>query len=716
MSEGFRRTVFRCPRLRPLLAAVLGCLAVFASLAGPPKATGQSAPAISVTPNEQLTHGQYVDVTWTGFGARSSVKIRQCPKAATSASQCAKRMTDDPGPGDPRTGISGDLGSGSIPFIVRAADVTPASGADPFQCDQVNECMIAVTEVPEGGTERPFEQSLTVALRYAISTVPCPFGGDKIAGSGGSSARGAMTEWQSEVCRDDIGLNVSFIVSNSVQGADAFARGLPDSDYTVTGMPLSAEQREQLASRHITPRNVPLILGSLVLVYNLWYDRNGDGKKEQITDLRLSPATIAGMMQGRISTWDDPAIVADNPLKDGDKPLPVKQVKPVARADNSAATFWLTTFLYETAREAYQAGGGEFQRPTAIFPAGNGVILRTGTDAVAEYVRTWPGEQPDESADVPLHGFIGYVYYSEALKLGLPVAAIRNASGNYVKPNPDNVTAAFNAGTLGSDAVFAPNFQTQDARAYPLPVTSYAVAPTGDDEGVDAKKAETLGRFLTYAIGPGQQAAVTRGYVPLTAPMKSAAEANITEIAKQPAAELAPSQAATEAAPPAPAPTATPAAPAATIGASSGSIQPGTDVEPEATPVPVVEPATASAPVATRTDPVTPASYSAPAASDTAEEQGSSVVPDAVEEAVETVRDAFTGVLGLAGVGSVPIGLPAAGLGALCALFIGRMLINASRGDPFDARGELRSWLHAPAKLIETLRADGPPPPRSFSR
>jgi hypothetical protein len=102
---------------------------------------------------------------------------------------------------------------------------------------------------------------------------------------------------------------------------------------------------------------------------------------------------------------------------------------------------------------------------------------------------------------------------------------------------------------------------------------------------------------------------------------------------------------------------------------------------------------------------VTPASYSAPVAVETPSDEAA---PAPVERAVEAVRDAIVGVLGLGDVGSVPIGLPAVGLGALCALFIGRMLINASRGHALDARGELRAWIHAPAKLIDSLRGGAP--------
>lgn len=676
--------------------AIVGCLFALAGMSVVvPRA--QAARSVTVTPNDQLAHGQYVRIAWSDFAPNKSVLIQQCPADAVAFDDCAKSSTSQREPGDPKAGTSGADGRGSVPFVIRTSDVARAGGGDPFFCDFDNPCRIVVSPIPTDDTEPTLADSVSVDLAFAISTIPCPLGGDRVAGSGGSSARAAMTQWQSEVCRDELKLNVSYVTSNSIQGVDAFVHRFPDSDYAITGIPLSEEETTKLATEEIHPRHVPIAAGSLAFVYNLWDDRNKDGRKEQVDDLQLSPATLAKIMQGRINTWNDPAVQADNP----GVTMPPKQIKPVGRADNSAATYWMTKWFHETAREAYESGGTGFQDgPTAIYPAGNGVLLRTGTDAVAEHVRKFPGEQTDENADVPFPGLIGYVYSSEALKLGLPVVALRNASGNYVKPDGENVTAAFNAGTIDERAVFTPNFAATDPKAYPLPVASYVVAATGDDEDVDPKVAETLGRFLTYATGVGQQAATSRGFVPLTAALKTAADANIAKVAQQPVAAMTPPPSAAANAP-TPAPTAAPASAAAASNTTGSPPTPegAGDASTSSASSGGPAPAPVTAPI-----PVEQAGYSAPVSAPASASPPGSEATTPVEEAVETVRDAVAGVLGIGSVGSVPVGLPALGLASLCALFAGRMLLNVSRGRGFSPGDELKAFVTAPARFVERVR------------
>ena len=49
--------------------------------------------------------------------------------------------------------------------------------------------------------------------------------------------------------------------------------------------------------------NLPVYLDGVAVIYNL----------PGVTDLKLSSATIAKIFSLKITTWNDPAIVADNP-------------------------------------------------------------------------------------------------------------------------------------------------------------------------------------------------------------------------------------------------------------------------------------------------------------------------------------------------------------------------------------------------------------------
>src|SRR5215469_1468784 len=49
--------------------------------------------------------------------------------------------------------------------------------------------------------------------------------------------------------------------------------------------------------------HIPTVLGSVVIVFNL----------SGVTSLKLSPATLSAIFLGKIKTWNDPAIAAENP-------------------------------------------------------------------------------------------------------------------------------------------------------------------------------------------------------------------------------------------------------------------------------------------------------------------------------------------------------------------------------------------------------------------
>ena len=69
------------------------------------------------------------------------------------------------------------------------------------------------------------------------------------------------------------------------------------------------------------PIEVPSYVSPIAVVYNL------DG----VDDLRLSPDTLAGIFAGTITSWDDPAIVEDNPGAD----LPAERINAVHRSDEA---------------------------------------------------------------------------------------------------------------------------------------------------------------------------------------------------------------------------------------------------------------------------------------------------------------------------------------------------------------------------------------------
>lgn len=528
---------------RGRVAGALACLSIVLLSAHAGSAGAQSGRSVTLTPADQLIDGQYIDVSWQGFTPGNDVRARLCPADADSTDDCAQDTGGSQG--DSKVARTGTDGKGSTPFVVRAGEVLPIKEGSAFLCDTEHPCRIFVFELDFNGNEVSFGESGFAPLGYALSSIPCPDNPNRIAGVGATTASATVIQWQSETCRPPLSLNVSFATTNSINGKEAFVEGLADSDFAVSGIALNDEERAKLTARKVRPVQTPITLGSLAIVYNLWYDTNGDGVKEQIRDLHLSPATLTRILQGRISNWADAQILADNPqyrftASDGSTQhrFSSKLALAIGRADNSAATWWLSSWLIATAKDAWEEGGPTFRTgPTAVFPAENSVSLRTGSDAVAEYVRTAPG-QP-KVGDIPESGLLGYVYLSEAQKLGLPVVALQNAAGAYVKPTEASVLAGLRAGTIDNEGVFAPNFQNTDATAYPVPVVSYAITSAAGEAGLDAAKGAALKTFLEYATTTGQDAATVRGFAKLPTELSKYNKDHIDQIVAVPTAPVA---------------------------------------------------------------------------------------------------------------------------------------------------------------------------------
>src|SRR6185437_6878661 len=86
----------------------------------------------------------------------------------------------------------------------------------------------------------------------------------------------------------------------------------------------------------------PVMVGPITMAYNL----------SGVSNLKLSPATIAGIFSGKIKTWNDPAIKADNSGAN----LPSTAITLAVRSDSSGTTQNFTEFLVEATGSAWSLG------------------------------------------------------------------------------------------------------------------------------------------------------------------------------------------------------------------------------------------------------------------------------------------------------------------------------------------------------------------------
>jgi len=244
--------------------------------------------------------------------------------------------------------------------------------------------------------------------------------------------------------------------------------------------------------------DLPIYVSPIAVVFNL------SGVKE----LNLSPETIASIFDGKITSWDDPAIAADN----AGVTLPAATITPVHRSDDSGTTKNFTDYLAKAGNGAwgYDADG--------VWPIDGGESAQ-GTSGVVQAVQA--GEGTITYADASKAGDLGKV----SVKVGDAfVAPSEEAAAKTldVSPRDDSRTA--------NDIVIKVDRTTTEAGAYPLILVSYLVACQQYDNQSDV---DNVKAFLSYvASAEGQSAAESAaGSAPISDALRADVQTAIDSIA-----------------------------------------------------------------------------------------------------------------------------------------------------------------------------------------
>src|SRR5208282_6081671 len=186
----------------------------------------------------------------------------------------------------------------------------------------------------------------------------------------------------------------------------------------------------------------PVVIGPITLSYNL----SGLSKP-----LQLSAPVIADIFQGKVTTWNNSAIAADNP----GVTLPSTPITIVVRSDSSGTTQNFSLFLMTATPSTWTLGSSSTIKWPSSARAGN------GNGGVASAIKSTPGA-------------IGYVDYSDAKASGLTFASIKNKDGNYVAPSASSASAAADGVTIAPNLTFHAVWGT-GAQAYPITYQSWVL-------------------------------------------------------------------------------------------------------------------------------------------------------------------------------------------------------------------------------------------------
>jgi phosphate transport system substrate-binding protein len=308
-----------------------------------------------------------------------------------------------------------------------------------------------------------------------------------IAGAGSSAQQAAQEAWKAKFEDQNSGATVSYDPIGSGGGRDQFIAGGntdfagSDSPFDDTELP-KATQRCQGGGGDLV--QIPNYVSPIAIVYNL----------SGVDNLQLSPDVTAKIFKGEITTWDDPAIKADNPGVS----LPSTKITPVHRSDESGTTANFTDYLHGAAPSVW-----------TFDPDGNWP-LKTGESGA----QTSGMVQAVKAGD----GAIGYADASQAQDLGVAKVKVGNT---YVAPSADGAANDFDQSQKDpalsqGKYVFAYTVQRTptDPSSYPVLLVSYLMGCTKYDS-TDTTK--TVKAYFNYIISSdGQQAAAQNaGSAPL---------------------------------------------------------------------------------------------------------------------------------------------------------------------------------------------------------
>ena len=242
--------------------------------------------------------------------------------------------------------------------------------------------------------------------------------------------------------------------------------------------------------------HIPTVLGAVTITYNL---------EDMKAPLKFSPESIADIFLGKIKKWNDPKIAADNP----GVTLPSSDITVVHRSDSSGTSAVFTDYLSKVSAEWKEKVGAGV---SPSWPVGLG---GKGNEGVTGQVKNTPNT-------------LGYVELAYAVQNKLPVAQVKNASGNFITPSIDAVTAAA-AGSLASTPEDLRVSITNAAGADAYPISSYTYILVYKAQK-DAVKGKALVDFLWWGIHDGERFAKELQYAPLPADIVKRAEAKIKSV------------------------------------------------------------------------------------------------------------------------------------------------------------------------------------------
>ena len=315
----------------------------------------------------------------------------------------------------------------------------------------------------------------------------------ELNGAGASTQQVAMETWRAAFQSANPDLTINYDPVGSGGGRTQFLDGsvawagsdaaLSDDEYTQAQTRCGADGAI----------NLPVYVSPIAVTFNL------DG----ITSLDMDAATIAKIFDGKITTWNDPAIASQNP----DVTLPASAITIVHRSDESGTTKNFTDYLQKASAGAWPY------------------------DASGDWANDL-GESGEQTAGVIqiIQGTTGTIGYADESQVGSLGKVSVKVGDTYNAPSAEGAAIALAASTPAgkngaNDLAFDLDRTTTTADAYPVMLSSYVIVCQKYD---DPAVAANVTGFLEYVVSADGQAAAAASAG--SAPLSTDLSAKITTI------------------------------------------------------------------------------------------------------------------------------------------------------------------------------------------
>jgi len=282
--------------------------------------------------------------------------------------------------------------------------------------------------------------------------------------------------WNDEFHKQQPGVQVRYLPEGSGAGATRVLTGT--GDFGGGDAPIPEKELKSSTSRIV---ELPTVLIGIVLVYNL---------PGVSGELRLTGPVLANIYLGKITNWNDPALVKLNP----ESKLPSLPIRVLHRPPGKGSSYIFSDFLSKASPE-FLTRVGRSESPN--WPVG-------GTAGRSQ-------DMTEKVAATP--GAIGYTELNMAMKASLHMASIRNADGDFVRPSAHSIAAAAKVLTNKSSDDFRISLTNAPGKdSYPISSFTWFYVPA---VAKDAQRGRAVAEYLRWVYTSGEKMAQEQGYSPL---------------------------------------------------------------------------------------------------------------------------------------------------------------------------------------------------------